>query len=107
MMKAKYDVENKITAKEFAKICKKHSYGWTVGDCEEAIRIITEAMKEVLLERKSFTLKNFATFDTYVGESSGTRIGRNPKKPEQEFVLKKRVRPKIIWSKNFKNDFKI
>lgn len=101
-------VNDKMKQNELAKICQKYSsYGWNILECEEAIRIVTEAMRESLLERRSFTLRNLGTFTTIVGDKNGTRIGRNPKKPDEEILIKKRVRPRIIWSKQFKNEFKV
>lgn len=101
-------VNDKLKQYELAKICQKYSsYGWTVAECEEAIRIVTEAIRDSLLERHSVTLRGLGTLTTVVGDKNGTRIGRNPKKPNEEVFIKKRVRPRIIWSKQFKNEFKV
>lgn len=88
--------------KEFARLVQKKSKGWTLVDCEEAIRVVNEALQEALMSRENVTLINFGTFSTAISKSE--RIGRNPKTKE-EFVIKKRVRPTIKWSKNFKNGF--
>lgn len=86
--------------------CKKYSHGWTVQTCKEAIKAIAEMMREALLERKSFKIAKFATFETYVGDKDSTRIGRNPKNPEQVTTIQKRVRPRIVWSREYKKQFK-
>lgn len=99
-------VNDKMKYHDLAVKCQRYSQGWNIADCEEAIRIVTEAMKDSLLERKSFTLKGFATFTSVIGDKDGKRIGRNPKKPDEEVVIRKRVRPKIIWSKSLKNEMK-
>lgn len=106
-MESEKVVNDKLKLNDMAKLCQKYAERWTIQDWEFAIVVMTEVMRDVLMERKSFTLRNFATFTTVVGDKSGNRIGRNPKKPDEDIVIKKRVRPRIIWSKPFKNEFKL